>query len=102
MSSLPPASFASLLRRSRQAAGLTQEELAERAGLGVQTIGALERGTSRAPHKDTIDLLAEALELTGPDRAALEAAARKSRAGKLPTFTSPTPAPAPLEATHLP
>jgi transcriptional regulator with XRE-family HTH domain len=31
------------LRRSRVAAGLTQEELAERSGVGERTIGDLER-----------------------------------------------------------
>src|SRR5262249_7296953 len=79
MSSLPPASFASLLRRYRQAAGLTQEELAQRARLSPETIGTLERGTRRAPRKETIDLLAEALSLTEPEYAALEAAVRQQR-----------------------
>ena len=77
MSSLPPTTFANLLRRYRQAAGLTQEELAERARLSVQAIGALERGDRRAPRKETIDLLAEALSLTEPERAVFEATARQ-------------------------
>jgi branched-chain amino acid transport system substrate-binding protein len=77
MSSLPPSTFADLLRHYRQAVGLTQEELAERARLSVQAIGALERGDRRAPRKETISLLAEALSLTSPERAAFEAAARQ-------------------------
>src|SRR5215467_11673017 len=77
MSSLPPPTFADLLRRYRQAAGLTQEELAERARLSVQAIGALERGDRRAPRKETINLLAEALSLTEPERTAFEATARQ-------------------------
>lgn len=77
MSSPPPSTFADLLRRYRQATGLTQEELAERARLSVQAIGALERGDRRAPRKETISLLAEALSLTETERAAFEAAARQ-------------------------
>jgi branched-chain amino acid transport system substrate-binding protein len=77
MSNLSQDTFASLLRRYRQAAGLTQEELAERARLSVQAIGALERGDRRAPRKETIELLAEALSLTEPERAAFEASARQ-------------------------
>ena len=37
------ASFAALLRQHRQALGLTQEELAERAGLSGRAISDLER-----------------------------------------------------------
>jgi peptide/nickel transport system substrate-binding protein len=65
-----------LLRRYRRAAHLTQEDLAERAKISKDTISALERGVSRAPHKDTIELLADALQLSPEERAQLEAAAR--------------------------
>jgi predicted ATPase/DNA-binding XRE family transcriptional regulator len=70
----PP--FGDLLRRHRQAAGLTQEELAERAGLSVDAISTLERGARLTPRKDTVALLADALTLAGDDRAAFLAAAR--------------------------
>src|SRR5690348_2436271 len=70
--------FGSLLRRHRQAAGLTQEELAERAGLSVEGISALERGVNRAPRKDTVELLAEALGLAAAARDAFAIAARSS------------------------
>ena len=40
-------SFPSALRRLRTRAGLTQEELADRAGLSVNAVSALERGTRR-------------------------------------------------------
>jgi branched-chain amino acid transport system substrate-binding protein len=96
MSSLSPNTFASLLRHHRQALGLTQEELAERARLSVQAIGALERGTRQAPRRETVDLLAEALALTGPERAAFETAARGQRGTNPPI--SPLPA-TPPEAT---
>src|SRR5579885_724100 len=68
-------SFGALLRRCRRAANLTQESLAERAGISARSVSDLERGLSRAPHPDTIALLAEALALTGSERAAFLAAA---------------------------
>ncbi|GAC1451041.1 MAG: hypothetical protein PVSMB4_10550 [Ktedonobacterales bacterium] len=71
-----PGAFGHLLRRCRVARGLTQEALAERAGLSVRAISDLERGINRTPHKDTFQLLAGALQLSGPDRAALAAATR--------------------------
>jgi transcriptional regulator with XRE-family HTH domain len=51
------------LRRQREVAGLTQEELAERAGLTVRTIRNLERGRTRSPHARSISMLAGALGL---------------------------------------
>jgi transcriptional regulator with XRE-family HTH domain/tetratricopeptide (TPR) repeat protein len=78
MRTLPSQSFGTLLRRYRQAAGLTQEELAERAGLSRDAIETLERGIRRTPRKATLALLAEALALTAPERALLEAAVRRS------------------------
>ncbi|HWE60818.1 MAG TPA: TIR domain-containing protein [Chloroflexota bacterium] len=72
-----PATFATLLRRYRQAAGLTQEELAERAGLSVRGVADLERGARRVPHRETVRLLAEALVLPEEERAAFSAAARQ-------------------------
>jgi predicted ATPase/transcriptional regulator with XRE-family HTH domain len=69
-------SFGDLLRHHRLAAGLTQGELAERAGLSVRGINDLERGVRLHPRKDTVALLADALALTGEDRAAFAAAAR--------------------------
>jgi tetratricopeptide (TPR) repeat protein/transcriptional regulator with XRE-family HTH domain len=75
---LPP--FGDLLRQHRAAAGLTQEELAERAGLSVRTLGDLERGVSGAPHRHTVTMLARALALTGDERTAFEGSARRRRA----------------------
>jgi transcriptional regulator with XRE-family HTH domain/tetratricopeptide (TPR) repeat protein len=71
--------FGALLRRYREAAALSQEGLAERAGLSAVTISALERGTRRTPHLTTVDVLATALALDATDRAALVAAARPER-----------------------
>jgi predicted ATPase/DNA-binding XRE family transcriptional regulator len=69
-------SFGDLLRRLRSAASLSQEELAERAGLSVRGISDLERDLRQAPRLETVRLLADALALTADDRAALLAAAR--------------------------
>ncbi len=69
-------SFAALLRRHRLAAGLTHEQLAERAQLSARAISDLERGVSRRPHHDTVALLATALRLQPRQRALLEMAAR--------------------------
>lgn len=55
--------FGPLLRRHRLAAGLTQEDLAERAGLSVRAISDLERGLKPTPRRETIALLAQALAL---------------------------------------
>ncbi len=69
-------SFAELLRRHRTAAGLTQEELAERATLSARAISDLERGLKTRPQRETVRLLAAALGLAEPDRDRLAAAAR--------------------------
>ncbi len=73
-------SFAVLLRQLRTSAGLTQEQLAERARLSPRSISDLERGIHVTARRETTQLLAEALGLTGPARAAFEAAARGRRA----------------------
>ncbi len=69
-------SFAGLLRRLRDDAGLTQEELAEAASLSPRSVSDLERGVNLTARHDTARLLAGALGLTGPQRALFEAAAR--------------------------
>ncbi|HEX6796634.1 MAG TPA: AAA family ATPase [Ktedonobacterales bacterium] len=91
MSAVSPSAFGLLLRRLRQAAGLTQEELAERASLSVEGISALERGVNRAPRRDTITLLASALALSDADLAALVSAARHPDAAASPATGTQTP-----------
>jgi len=66
--------FGTLLRDFRIAARLSQEALAERAGLSSAGISVLERGARRSPHRDTVALIASALELSAADRARLQAA----------------------------
>jgi predicted ATPase/DNA-binding XRE family transcriptional regulator len=66
-----PDSFAVLLQRHRVAAGLSQEELAERAGLSRRGISDLERGERRSPRLITIRRLAEGLGLDARTQSAL-------------------------------
>ena len=87
MSSTHKSTFGLLLRRYRVAAGLTQEELAERAGLSAHGISNLERGVRRAPQRYTLTQLAEALRLSAEDRAHLEAAARSFGGSAVPAVT---------------
>ena len=76
----PPVGFASLLRKLRWKARLTQEELAGAADVSVRAVSNLERGAVTTPQKDTVRLLADALGLVGPVRAEFEAAAARGRA----------------------
>ncbi|MDF2739000.1 MAG: transcriptional regulator, family [Actinomycetia bacterium] len=68
--------FGPLLRRHRLAAGLSQAELAERAGLSPDAIRALESGRRATPRPYTVRALAEALALAEEDRLQLYAAAQ--------------------------
>jgi len=72
----PGTGFAGLLRQLRAEAKLTQEELANAAGLSPRSVSDLERGIHRTAHKDTALLLAGALGLAEPARALFVAAAR--------------------------
>src|ERR687893_3289736 len=72
-----PTSFGTQLRTLREGAGLTQEQLAERAGLTANAISALERGERRHPYPHTVQALAEALALSAEDRVTLLAAVPK-------------------------
>ncbi len=65
-----------LLREHRVAAGLTQEELADRAGISTRTVSDVERGLRGGIYRDTASRIAAALGLTGVDRVEFEATAR--------------------------
>ncbi len=67
--------FAELLKQYRVRARLSQEELAEWAGLSVRSISDLERGLKQRPRNATVRLLVEALRLSEAEQAAFEAAA---------------------------
>jgi len=64
------------LKKLRAAAGMTQEELADRAGISARTVSDVERGLRTVVHHDTARRLAWALGLGEQDRARFDAVAR--------------------------
>ncbi|WP_411108871.1 helix-turn-helix domain-containing protein [Streptomyces sp. c-19] len=68
-----------LLRRLREEADLTQEQVAERSGVSVRTIRRLESGRSSNHRMGTVNLLADALDLGEEDRRSLAAALAGAR-----------------------
>ncbi|WP_026189830.1 ATP-binding protein [Salinispora mooreana] len=78
-----------LLRGHRLAAGLTQADLANRAGVGVRTVRDVERGRSSRPQRTTVELLATALGLAGAARSTFLAAARHMPTPRCPESESP-------------
>jgi predicted ATPase/DNA-binding XRE family transcriptional regulator len=90
------AGFGELLRQYRVAARLTQEELAERAGLSVRGLSDLERGLHRAPHPGTVSQLADALQLGQADRDRLLSARRRTPVASASPLTDRATLPLPL------
>jgi predicted ATPase/DNA-binding XRE family transcriptional regulator len=72
----PTDGIGELLRQHRARAGLTQEALAERAGLSARGVQDIERGLS-TPQRETLRRLVSALELDDLARRELEAAGRR-------------------------
>jgi predicted ATPase/transcriptional regulator with XRE-family HTH domain len=72
--------FGGLLRRFRIAAGYSQEALAERAGLSVDGVAALEAGRRSRPRAFTVGVLSDALGLDPAERALLAARATEAPA----------------------
>jgi predicted ATPase/class 3 adenylate cyclase len=93
MREAPQHAFGALLRQYREAAGLTQEQLAERAGLTVNGVSQLERGERRRPYPHTVQALATALGLPEAERATFLKAARAEPRAE--PEVPPTPAPLP-------
>ncbi|MFF1908486.1 helix-turn-helix domain-containing protein [Kitasatospora sp. NPDC058218] len=110
-----------LLRRLRGQAGLTQEQVAERSGVSVRTIRRLESGRSTDHRLGTVNLLADALDISQEDRRHLAIMLAKARSGPAPGDPGPparadgppwtpdppgagepTPPPAPPEAPAVP
>jgi transcriptional regulator with XRE-family HTH domain len=91
MQTVEPTSFGDLLRQFRLAVGLTQEALAERAGLSVHGVQKLERGVTH-PYPDTVKRLTVALQLPPdvqvPFNAAALPAARPRQARPQPAGAS--------------
>ncbi len=87
----------------RIAAGLSQEALAERARISTEAVGSLERGSRRAPQRQTLALLIDALQVEGVERERLEQAAvrpslprRRELRPSVAGVASPLRLPAPL------
>ncbi|MCA1723040.1 MAG: tetratricopeptide repeat protein, partial [Thermomicrobia bacterium] len=93
--------FGALLKQYRMRAGLTQEELAERAELSVRGLLYLEHGTRR-PYPDTLRRLEEALALSPEQRDALAAAARSAHSGNEPAAPAAPLILAPIPSASTP
>ncbi|MFD3565882.1 ATP-binding protein [Streptomyces sp. NPDC058667] len=104
------AGFGGRLRALRTAAGLSQEALAQAAGVSVRALSDLERGRSRGPQRRTVEALAAALGLDAAGARELERAAgpgrprpRSAPAAPHGTRTTSTDTgPAPLHTLALP
>lgn len=88
------AALAPLLRSLRERAGLTQEELASRAGLSTRTVSDIERGLRVRLYADTADRLSDALALDADVRDQFRDAAR----GRRTDARRPAELPRPLTA----
>lgn len=84
------------LKRLRADARLTQEELAERAGISVRTVSDIERGLRVSVYPETARRLATALGTAADRRAEIEAMLRgrppsrsQTRPGILPVIPTP-------------
>jgi predicted ATPase/transcriptional regulator with XRE-family HTH domain len=93
MSHVTSQPLATVIRRYRLAAGLSQEDLAERSELSARTISDLERGLRQTPQFETVRMIADGLGLTDAERASLIAAAR-------PELSSNSGAPATDQITY--
>ncbi|WP_370948431.1 NB-ARC domain-containing protein [Amycolatopsis sp. cg5] len=74
------ATFGELLKGYRVRAGVTQQELAEQAGISVRAISDMERGTVKSPQRGTIELLAPPLALAEDELTSLQKSAKRARA----------------------
>jgi transcriptional regulator with XRE-family HTH domain len=81
------------LQALRRAAGLTQEELAERAGVSARTVSDVERGVRPSVYRDTATRLGTALGLADEDLRRFELMARRGphQMGAAPVEGLPVP-----------
>ncbi len=94
-------SFGARLRWLRETAGLTQEELASRAGLTRKAISMLERGERRRPYPHTVRSLAAALGLSEDERATLLATVLRQDGESLTTRVALLESTLPIPPTPL-
>src|SRR5262245_41740125 len=88
---------------------MSQEALAELAGLSARAISDLERGVNRAPRRDTLDALLRALALRPEERGrwlhawrdAHLATARRPAEGASPRSSGPPIDNLPIQRTGL-
>jgi DNA-binding SARP family transcriptional activator/tetratricopeptide (TPR) repeat protein/transcriptional regulator with XRE-family HTH domain len=91
--------FGVLLRAARREAGLSQRQLAERAGVSLAAVRDLEQGRTRRPHPQSVEALAGGLRLAGPRATAFRLAAAREQAPSAPTRPpARPPAKAPVKA----
>ncbi|WP_454294118.1 helix-turn-helix domain-containing protein [Salana multivorans] len=79
------------LRTLRESATLTREALAERSGVSVRTIAALELGTVAQPRVSTLGALADAFGLDDDARAQLVSLARQRDPAEAAAAARPVP-----------
>ena len=95
-----PSRVGELVRQHRIAAALSQEALAERAGLSARAVSDLERGIHQVPRLESLRLLADALGLDTAGRTELLAAAHPQSTGlkiqERARWQAPTSLPVPL------
>ncbi len=84
-----PRTFGSLLRAYRLERKLSQEQLADRAGVSVEAVSALERGIRLAPQRGTIGRLSRALALAPSAEADLFASAERRKPTSPPSPAMP-------------
>ncbi len=85
--------FGALMRGHRQALQLTQQELADAAGLSVAAIRDLEQGRRLQPRPASVVLLATALQLTPAQARQLAEASPECRGRRGRDLAGPSPAP---------
>jgi tetratricopeptide (TPR) repeat protein/transcriptional regulator with XRE-family HTH domain len=90
--------FAAIVRANRQRLGLTQEELAAKAGLSVRGIRKIEAGRIGAPRPATVRLLADAFGFAGADRERFCQAAAGEPTGPWVRSAAPAQLPADVSA----
>jgi tetratricopeptide (TPR) repeat protein/transcriptional regulator with XRE-family HTH domain len=98
------AALGASLRARRERAGLSQGDLAARAGLSIRALREIEAGRTEYPHPGSIQRLADALALEGSPRADfLALAARRGAADVIrPQAQAPAPVTRPVVPHQLP
>ena len=89
-------------RQSAAGTGLRREEVAERAGIGIDWYIRLEQGRTVRPPQSTIDALARALQLNKTEHVHLRALARAPKRMPFQRETAPQPLRHLIESLNLP